>query len=455
MFFKNLLAYIDGTWTVKDICVDYPIASVEYTPDKDRPYVPHSFLDTQEEYVWMPGFYDTHIHGIDGHDFSEGTLEAYAAITKKLGEQGVAYCAATYVSMDLDELKKALTALDSFVVTAKEKTSNTKPMQQEIAAQILSVHLEGPFIAKDYKGAHAEHTLQETISLEQFLEIIKAAPHIKDWKITLAPELPGALEFIEQTRGLMVNDEPIGVHVFIGHTNAESSIVQQAFEKGAEGFTHLGNANGETAHRQGTVSSLQSIQSNVVRYALEQGKIPVELIVDDQHLSSEFIAFVYEHVRNNVLLISDALSPAGMKDGEYRLGSLAVLKEGSRIVLKDNPEKLAGSATLLPELAANFLEMLLRAGIESQDCWNALYHALVVNPRNTSITDINSFDDKRNFVILDKKTGKLMLSGCNGVVTQHQPFTVPPKQDSQLGFFEQSESVKTDEEPHLMQKGVG
>lgn len=362
-------------------------------------------VDFLGQAIVLPGLYDSHIHGVGGHDFSEGTIDAYRSITDTLGACGVAYCAATFVSMDIAALKHALKTLDEFI---------QQPVRKG-AAQIIAVHLEGPFITHECKGAHDPAVLQDKISQEIVFDIIKEAPHVPDWKITLAPELPGALEFMNQIKDRQ------DIHIFVGHCNSATAILEQASECGIAGFTHLGNANAELVQRLGSsIAQTSDARSNVVRFALEH-KFLVELIVDGQHLSSEFVAFVHSKLSDRIILVSDALSPANMLDGEYQLGTLTVLKQGARIVLKDNPEKLAGSAACLPDLIPHFIAMLQKAGIDEQQLLTSLYHATVTNPRSSSSSA--TFANEDNYVILNKNTGQLIMSHNHGLNRHHSNIT--------------------------------
>ncbi|TAL65901.1 MAG: hypothetical protein EPN84_01025, partial [Legionella sp.] len=426
-----------GKWCLKERqFIDTPIASITYTNKKN--IFPTSSADMQGSVVVLPGLYDSHIHGAGGHDFSEGTTTAYIQITETLGKNGVAYCAATFVSMEWKRLISALETLDDFLIAP----------QVAGAAKIVAVHLEGPFIAKSCKGAHDEQVLQNEISLSRFLELVAAAPGVRNWKITLAPDLPGALEFIEQTRNLQVKEVPIAVHVFIGHSNANYATVQQAVDRGIAGFTHLGNANGETVHRKKDCRSFLKAESDVVRFALDHS-IPAEVIADGLHLSNEFVAFVQSHTP--VMLVSDALSPTMMPDGEYELASLKVLKQEKRIVLKDQQEKLAGGSSLLPDLLVNFNKIVAQSCKSNEERLNALYQAVIVNPRQSSLRNAE-LDDENNFVILDKSTGELLFSCCHGIVIQHRALTVPEKK---IGFLAQSGAENAIESENSLCMKVG
>src|SRR5579862_2774255 len=193
-------------------------------------------FDAKEKYTIMPGLLDSHVHGYGGEDFADVGINsnALATIMQALGDTGLSYAMATLVSLKLPTLKKALSTIDAYV---QEQEKN--PTQG--AAKIVGVHLEGPFIAKNCKGAHAEDALQASIDIEKFIDIISAAPNVKEWKITLAPDLPGAEQFIKEVKTL--ENKGISVKVFIGHTNPEDKTsIDRAVEAGAVGFTHLGNA---------------------------------------------------------------------------------------------------------------------------------------------------------------------------------------------------------------------
>lgn len=409
MIIKNLLHFLNGRWQAVHILIDPATKQYRILQQEELgQHTDSAVVDFSGRYFLLPGLYDSHIHGIGGHDFSEGNQAAYEAITTKLGEVGVAYCSATFVSMELDKLKNALAELENFL------QGESVPGR----AKIISVHLEGPFIAKDCKGAHDESILQDRIDLEIFLDIIKQAPSVTDWKITLDPALPGALEFIKNTRSLKIDGKNIAVHVFLGHSNAAIPHLEQAQESGISGYTHLGNACGETAHRGHPHPQLpEDAKSHLVQFALSEGQsTPVELIVDGEHLSEAFIAAVYQRLPQGIILITDALSPAGMPDGEYQLGSLKVLKQGNKIVLKDNPTKLAGSCATLPELVKNFMAILKNLNLSDEEILKAVYYATITNPRQSSVQNPALLNDTNNYTIFDRKTGDMVMSVNEGII---------------------------------------
>ena len=202
----------------------------------------------------LPGLMDTHIHGCDGADFADGKMSSLEKITTHLGKAGVAYCYATFVSLPLSELKYALSVLDSYILRQQSELPGR--------AQIVGVHLEGPYISAACCGAHSKKALLDKIDMQEFAEIIAVAPHITEWKMTLAPDVQGAVEFIRQmSKGILVAGRHIRVSIYLGHSNASPELIEAALAAGAVGFTHLGNANNEKMHRSQNAINLYKLTS--------------------------------------------------------------------------------------------------------------------------------------------------------------------------------------------------
>lgn len=372
-----------------------------------------TIIDCNNNYAILPGLLDSHIHGNLGYDFADRSLnnDALERITESLGRSGVAFCIPTLVSLSLDHLKQNLRIIDEFFA---------KQMQgiKRGAAQLVGIHLEGPFIAKNCKGAHDENVLQTKIDQHIMIDLIKTAPHIDAWKITLAPELEGAIQFIKDMQTLtQVEDRNVSIKVFIGHTNADTHYLEAAFNAGAVGFTHLGNANCEVAHRSTDHIAHEHLKSNVVKFALDKNNTSsayIELITDGHHLSKEFVNFVMKDREDKIILITDALGPTGLADGNYQLGTLEIQKKGEVFYLK-NSEKLAGSAATLSTIIKKFSQMIQKEGA---DLWTILYHAAVLNPRNTALPHYTKLNDQENFVLVDR-AGTVVLSVVNKKTIHH------------------------------------
>lgn len=399
-------------------------------------------IDSKGGYFLMPGMLDSHVHGQGGIDFADlgdevddGRLEH---IVKSLGATGLAYAMATLVSMPIDSIKKALIKINGFM---QKQEQNPVPGQ----TQILGVHLEGPFISKHCKGAHAEGALQESISMSQFRDIINVAPNIKHWKITMAPDLLGAEEFIKQCKEL--EREDIFVKIFIGHCNPENiDSIERAIEAGACGFTHLGNACQETCSRDTRELSIHDAQSRLVQWVLnnpERCPAGVELITDGVHLSASFISLVHSTIKNKVILVTDALGPTGCKNGLYKLGSLDICQEHASFYLTNGAgdflmkegvlptgEKglvkiLAGSAASLSLCVQKYFEAMPLLTVEQK--MDFVYAAVITNPRMGSLSNkaIKNLSDTNNFAVFNIK-GQLILSSCHGQVIEHQPLHPKP-----------------------------
>lgn len=427
MLIKNIRLYsysTDANGRIGNVFIDEKngqfviLSDSEGSPSIGSGISMRSFADAQDDNVdaqgklsLMPGWLDAHVHGFGGPDFSEATQENLPIITKALGETGLSYCMATLVSLQLDKLKQALSAIDHYVQHHNHTPGST---------QIVGVHIEGPFIAKNCKGAHDESVLLPKIDVDIFKEILNAAPHITQWKITLAPDLEGAIDFIHDIQNQNLKNHSI--KIFIGHTNASEEKIVAAVNAGATGFTHLGNANQEQVHRCAGFH-INDIKSNVVRWAVHNAKqhnCYVELIVDGEHLSQQFVNFIQEKIGDKILLVTDALGPSGLQDGEYHLGALPVLKKDKKFSLKSDPEKLAGSASSLRQVVEKYSEW----HENPNDLIDQIYLATVVNPRASSLHASVKLPDEKNFVVVDGR-GKLVLSCCNGKVIKHISLSRP------------------------------
>ncbi|MDP1604541.1 MAG: N-acetylglucosamine-6-phosphate deacetylase [Legionella sp.] len=393
-------------------------------------------INAKGRYTLMPGMLDSHVHGQGGVDFADvGALaddEGLPIIAEALGKTGLSYAMATLVSLPLETLENSLKKINDYVQNQEEN-------QMPGYTRIIGVHLEGPFIAPNCKGAHALNALQDSISLEQFKQIIAAAPAIKEWKITLAPDLPGAIDFIQEVKTLEA--EGISVKVFIGHSNPDKATITKAIDAGAAGFTHLGNACAETCCRETRALEIADAKSNLVQWVLENPEYcpaGVEIITDGVHVSPSFVALLKRTLGEKQVLVTDALGPSGLSNGVYKLGSLAIcLDEGSfyladeagNILMKEGTlpdgqkgkvKSLAGSAAPLSRCVQNYCEWTALA--DTTDPMDAIYAATVTNPRQSSLSPaaIARLPDDRNFVVFDKK-GRLMMSLCNGKLIEHQP----------------------------------
>jgi N-acetylglucosamine-6-phosphate deacetylase len=272
-----------------------------------------------------PSFLDIHTHGNAGHDVMEATPEALGIIGRFLAAHGTGSYLATTVTAPVDETLNSLAGIAKHI--AAEPTSSE--------ARLIGIHLEGPFLSHIRKGAHPpEHLLPPDIAL--FDRMLEAAEgHVR--LITLAPELPGAIDL---ARHAVAH----GVRVSIGHSNATSDEARAGIVAGATSATHTFNAMRPFDHRA----------PGIIGTVLSTDSLFAELICDGVHTAPES-ALIWWRSKGprRAILITDAMSAAGMPDGMYRLGSNMVeVKNG----IASTGDALAGSLLTLDSGIKNCME---------------------------------------------------------------------------------------------------
>ena len=275
----------------------------------------------------VPGFVDLHGHGGGGHAYDDGGEELRAALAAHR-RHGTTRSVISLVANPLGELRERLAEIAAI--------ASTDPL-------VLGSHLEGPFLAPGQRGAHNPDFLRppDPDALDSLLEA--AAGTLR--QLTLAPELPGALEMIpELVRA--------GVTVAVGHTEADLATTRAAFDAGARMLTHAFNAMPGIHHRA----------PGPVLAALDDPRVTLELILDGQHVHPEVAALLFTAAhdaegRGRVALITDAMAAAGAADGDYRLGSLNVsVREGLAVL--SGTSRIAGSTLTQDVALRNAIELV-------------------------------------------------------------------------------------------------
>jgi len=266
---------------------------------------------------------DIHCHGGGGHAFGDtvdGTLAALAAHRAHGTDQVVA-------SLVSEPLERTAAAMDVI----------RRAMALE--AGLLGVHLEGPFLAPGRKGAHDPSAL--AIPTPDVVEALLDAADGIVRQITIAPELPHALDAVERF-------VEAGVVVAVGHTEADAETACAAFDRGATLITHAFNAMpGITGRAPGPVGA-----------ALADERVTLEVIADGIHVDPRLIAMLFAAAPGRVVLMTDAMAAAGAAPGRYVLGGLDVDVTDGRAVIAGT-DTLAGS-TLTMDRA---IEVCVDAGI--------------------------------------------------------------------------------------------
>lgn len=199
---------------------------------------------------------------------------------------------------------------------------------------MLGVHLEGPFLSPQYCGAQPKHRLRGVNRQE--LETLLEVSHGKIRIITLAPELPGALELMS-----WLTKE--GIRVNVGHTAADFNETSQGIDVGADGMTHLFNGMPPLHHRN----------PGPVGLALSDPRVYVEVIADGVHLDPSVVRMIFAAAAGRVIAITDGVSAIGLPPGKYRLGELEVMVDAQAVRLPSG--SLAGSKLTLDQAYRNLL----------------------------------------------------------------------------------------------------
>lgn len=289
-------------------------------------------MDATGKYV-TPGFVDIHIHGAKGSDFCDGAAEHIETMSAYLGSEGItSFCGTT---MAFDE--SILTDIFNVALPYMGKETG--------GAVLRGINMEGPYFSKAKKGAQAEKYI-----VDPNIEMFDRLYALSDGAIKLvdvAPELDGALDFIEAASKKCV--------VSIAHTTANFDQAKAAFDAGASHVTHLFNAMPPFNHRDpGVIGAASDDASHV------------EVISDGIHLHPAVVRSTFKWFgADRVCLISDSMRACGMPNGEYSLGGQKVFMENCKATLAD--DTIAGSATCIAECmrhAVSFgvpLEQALRA----------------------------------------------------------------------------------------------
>jgi N-acetylglucosamine-6-phosphate deacetylase len=279
----------------------------------------------------VPGFVDVHIHGAGGHDVMEGTVEALEIISASVALHGTTSMVATTVTASEMETRDGVSGIARFVLK-----SGVHPTR-DLAAEIVGIHFEGPFISSARRGVHpAEWILPPS---PEFLSMLLKESRGLGRILTLAPELPRAMEIISAAR-------QAGLVVSLGHTDANYEQARAAIEAGAAHAAHVYNAMRPFSHR-GT---------GVIGAVLTSPKVSAELIADGVHVDEAAMRILIElKTPERVILVSDGISATGMPDGKYRLGMFKVTVKGG--VCRSAEGKLAGSTLTLDRALRNIVAL--------------------------------------------------------------------------------------------------
>ena len=274
--------------------------------------------------ILAPAFFDVHTHGARGRDVMEASTDALDTIGLFLASRGVGSYFPSTVTASEEEILRALDGLAQQV----ERVDHP-------GARPVGIHLEGPFLSCEQRGVHPPQDLQAP-TIELFERFFQAARgHIA--LVTVAPELPGAVEMIEHATRK-------GVRISMGHSNARAQAALAGIAAGACSATHTFNAMRPISHRD----------PGVLDVVLDREDLFAEIICDKIHVNPSAVRLFWKAKGpQRSILITDATSATGMPNGNYRLGSFEITLVDGTCLLNGG---LAGSALTLDRALQNFME---------------------------------------------------------------------------------------------------
>jgi len=325
MIIGNAKVFVNGKFVPGSVTVENGIITAvgnESTYD----------VDAKGQYL-VPGFVEVHSHGAMGGDFSDGMAEDLSKISRYYAQNGVTSFLATTMTLKEHTLIPAMEVIRDF----------TRPAD---GAKCAGIHLEGPFLCYNKRGAQAAENLHLP-DADMFARLNKASGNMVKL-VTVAPETEGAMDFIRKVSPVCT--------VSLGHTEADYDTAMEAYKNGASHATHLFNGMPSLHHRS----------PGVIAAAFDSGAT-AELICDGLHIHPGVIRMASRLFGENLVVISDSLRCAGMPDGEYELGGQPIEMKNGKATLKDS-DTLAGSSTnLLAEL-----QNLVRFGLPLETALTAM-----------------------------------------------------------------------------------
>lgn len=282
-----------------------------------------NFLDFEDSFI-SPGLVDLHLHGALGKDVMDLKIESLSKIAFHQASCGVTGFLGTTTSSSLKSILRA-------VETVK------KAAKLRLPSDILGVHIEGPFLSKQKKGAQDPSFIRE-ISKEEIHLLIQAVSDLKTI-ISMAPEVGNNMSFIKV---LKEND----IMVSIGHSDATYEQALESFKEGISHATHLFNA----------MSKFHPREPGVVGAVFDSPEVTAEVIADGVHIhpSALRLALVRKG-KDKICLITDSIKAAGSGDGIYPMGNLEIIVKGNEARLRESGI-LAGSVLTLNRAVKNVIE---------------------------------------------------------------------------------------------------
>ena len=391
MLILNGEVFLNGSFQKKDIRIENGFFTEIAEPGKlcgveneqgnleGTELVKEDVLDAADKYI-IPGLVDIHTHGRTGKDFSKITEEGLQELLKSYAACGVTSVVATTMTNEPSVVEESLRVLGEYIRKQEEAAAcnNTKDGKAGVfRAGLLGIHMEGPFLGREKRGAHDEAYLQNP-DWDRFEKLQKlSGGNIR--LVTVDPSLDGANEFIKKCA-------EHGIKVSLGHTTCDYETAINAQKLGADHVTHTFNAMNSLHHRE----------PGLIGAAMDTGMY-MELICDGIHVHPAMVRLLFAAHPDKVILVSDSISAAGMSDGEYESGGMKVTVAGGKAVLADGT--IAGSAISLFDSLVNAIKfgVTAEAAVNSATCLPAKAMGM------ENIAGSIAVGRKAEFLVVDKE----------------------------------------------------
>lgn len=271
-----------------------------------------------ENMLVLPGLIDIHSHGAVGYDFSDGSIEGLKEILAYQYAHGITSYCPTTMTLPRERLLS--------IFQSMKNRKNEKGL-----SRVVGFNMEGPFLDPEKRGAHREEYISNP-NAEFFRECNKACGNLIRL-MTIAPNMEDAMELIQELREEVV--------ISLGHSSADYKTAKAAFEAGASHVTHLFNAMNPFKHRA----------PGLIGAASENENCMAELICDGIHVHESMVRAAFKLFPDRIVLISDSMRAAGMRNGTYDLGGQQVNVSGNKACLADGT--IAGSVSNLLDCLRN------------------------------------------------------------------------------------------------------
>ncbi len=316
MLIKNAVIVTGGKTREGSVLISDGV--IEKISGEEMPMDGVTVYDAKGQYL-VPGFIDVHTHGAVLVDVNQADEEGFEKISKFFATQGTTSWLASILTDTKEQTHWSIDQVKKY----KGKS--------RAGAELIGIHLEGPFLAEDYKGAMPLHLLQEP-NAELLKEYQEASGNLVKY-MTISPELPHALDVIEAGTNM-------GVVMSMGHSGADYDTSMEAVERGIKSSTHTFNAM-KLMHQHFPAIMGASLESDIY----------CEAICDGRHLHPAVVRLLLKTKGwDKVVAITDSIMAAGLADGKYTLGVNDIMVTDGDAKLMDGVTRAGSTLTMITAL---------------------------------------------------------------------------------------------------------